>query len=31
MLWIESVKKVETRDRRIPDAVRMLTEGRKQR
>jgi uncharacterized protein YdeI (YjbR/CyaY-like superfamily) len=29
--WIESAKKVETRERRIPDAIRMLREGRKQR
>jgi hypothetical protein len=31
VLWIESAKKVETRQRRIPEAVRMLKEGRKQR
>ena len=31
MLWIESVKKGETGNWRIPDVVRMLTEGRKQR
>jgi hypothetical protein len=29
--WIESAKRDETRQRRIPDAVRMLKEGRKQR
>ena len=31
VLWIESAKKDETRQRRIPEAVRMLKEGRKQR
>jgi hypothetical protein len=31
VLWIESAKKDETRQRRIPEAVRMLREGRKQR
>jgi hypothetical protein len=31
VLWIESAKKDETRQRRIPDAIRMLKEGRKQR
>jgi hypothetical protein len=29
--WIESAKKAETRDRRIPDAVKMLKEGKRQR
>jgi Bacteriocin-protection, YdeI or OmpD-Associated/Domain of unknown function (DUF1905) len=31
VLWIESAKKDETRQRRIPEAIRMLQEGRKQR
>jgi uncharacterized protein YdeI (YjbR/CyaY-like superfamily) len=31
VLWIQSAKKDETRQRRIPEAVRMLSEGRKQR
>jgi hypothetical protein len=31
VLWIESAKKDETRQRRIVEAVRMLREGRKQR
>ena len=31
VIWIESAKKVETRQRRIPEAIRMLQEGRKQR
>lgn len=31
VLWVESAKKDETRQRRIPEAVRMLKEGRKQR
>jgi hypothetical protein len=31
VLWIESAKKAETRERRIPDAIKMLKEGRKQR
>jgi hypothetical protein len=31
VLWIESAKKDETRERRIPEAIRMLKEGRKQR
>ena len=31
VLWIESAKKDETRQRRIPEAVGMLKEGRKQR
>jgi Bacteriocin-protection, YdeI or OmpD-Associated/Domain of unknown function (DUF1905) len=31
VLWVESAKKDETRQRRIPEAVRMLREGRKQR
>lgn len=31
VLWIESAKKAETRDRRILEAVRMLKEGRKQK
>ena len=31
VLWIESAKKDETRQRRIPEAVRMLREGRRQR
>jgi hypothetical protein len=31
VLWIESAKKDETRQRRIPEAVRMLKEGRRQR
>jgi len=31
VLWIEFAKKDETRQRRIPEAVRMLKEGRKQR
>jgi hypothetical protein len=30
-LWIESAVKAETRQRRVPDAIRMLREGRKQR
>ena len=31
LFWIESAKKSETRERRIPEAIRMLKEGRKQR
>ena len=31
VLWIESAKKDETRQRRIPEAIMMLKEGRKQR
>ncbi len=31
VLWIDSAKKDETWQRRIPEAVRMLKEGRKQR
>ncbi|MEP7017903.1 MAG: YdeI/OmpD-associated family protein [Actinomycetota bacterium] len=31
VLWIESAKKDETRERRIPEAIRMLKERRKQR
>ena len=31
VLWVDSAKKDETRRRRIPAAVRMLKEGRKQR
>ena len=31
VLWVDSAKKDETRQRRIPEAVRMLREGRKQR
>ena len=31
VLWIESAKKAETRERRIPDAIKMLKEGRKPR
>ena len=31
VLWVDSAKKDETRQRRIPEAVRMLKEGRKQR
>ena len=31
VLWIESAKKAETRERRIPDAIKMLKQGRKQR
>ena len=31
VLWIESAKKAETRERRIPEAIKMLEEGRKQR
>lgn len=31
VLWIESAKKSETRERRITEAIRMLREGRKQR
>ena len=31
VLWIDSAKKDETRQRRIPEAVGMLKEGRKQR
>ena len=31
VLWIESAKKDETRQRRIPEAIRMLKEKRKQR
>jgi Bacteriocin-protection, YdeI or OmpD-Associated/Domain of unknown function (DUF1905) len=31
VLWIESAKKDETRQRRIPEAIRMLKEGRRQR
>jgi hypothetical protein len=31
VLWIESARKTETRERRIPDAIKMLKEGRKQR
>ena len=31
VLWIESAKKAETRERRIPDAIKMLKEGRNQR
>jgi hypothetical protein len=29
--WIESAKKAETRERRIPDAITMLKDGRRQR
>jgi len=31
VLWIESAKKVETRERRIPEAIKMLKAGRRQR
>jgi hypothetical protein len=31
VLWIESAKKDETRQRRLPEAIRMLKEGRRQR
>ncbi len=31
VLWIESAKKDENRERRIPEAIRRLKEGRKQR
>jgi hypothetical protein len=31
VLWIESAKKDQTRERRIPEAIRMLKEGRRQR
>ena len=31
VLWIESAKRAETRERRIPDAIKMLKQGRKQR
>ncbi|MDQ5840210.1 MAG: YdeI/OmpD-associated family protein [Chloroflexota bacterium] len=31
VVWIESARKAETRERRILEAVRMLKEGRKQR
>jgi len=31
VIWIESAKKDETRQRRIPEAIRMLQDGRKQR
>jgi hypothetical protein len=31
LLWIESAKKAETRERRIPEAIKLLKEGRKQR
>ena len=31
VLWIESAKKDETRQRRIPEAIQMMKEGRRQR